>query len=118
MERPAAVILVAKAPRQIHRLISRVEHVPRGESGPIRGKPVLLTMVRNARDDDIVSALEKQPSKLGKLCGTIRQPVHEYENLFCGTTVLKKLNSTFRADIRGRTGDQSLDFPYRFIIWK
>jgi hypothetical protein len=109
--------LVAKAPRQGNRLVSRVEHVPGGKSSPIRGQPVLLTVVRNARDDDIVSALEKQPSELGKLRAAIRQAVHEYEDTFRWMTMLQKLNRAFRADIRGRARDQGLDFSYRFIVW-
>ena len=75
-------------------------------------------MVRNARDDHIVSALKKQLSKLGKLCGTIRQPVHEYEDPFCWMSVLRELDNAFLANTCGRASDQSLDLPYRLSIWK
>jgi hypothetical protein len=97
-------------------LISRFEHIPCAQSGPVRRESVLFPVVGDEWNDNIVPPLKKQPAELGKLCGAIRKAMQEHENLFRRLTMVEKLNPAFRADFRGRASDQFPEVPYRLNV--
>ena len=73
-------------------------------------------MVRDDRNDNIVPPFEKQPGELRKLCRAIRKTMQEHEDVLSWIPMIEQLNHAFRADFRGRVGDQFPDVAYRLGV--